>query len=214
MLHYDVWQTEGGFPSLEESIWEIGKNKVLTSEIIEILELLVDKIDFMERSISLPYNQPLKLHSRYSRDQILAAFGLSTFDKKSSNREGVAENKRLNTELLFIDLIKSEKDFSPSTLYQDYAISETVFHWQTQNATSPEKGKGLSYINHKSTDKIILLFVREQNEDEYKNTMGYVFLGDANMMGHYGSKPMSIKWQLNEPIPPYLWKVSAKMAVG
>ncbi len=214
MLHYDVWQTEGGFPSLEESIREIGKNKVLTSEIIEVLELLIDKIDFMERSISLPYNQPLKLHSRYSRDQILAAFGLSTFDKKSSNREGVAENKKLNTELLFIDLIKSEKDFSPSTLYQDYAISETVFHWQTQNATSPEKGKGLSYINHKSADKIILLFVREKNEDEYKNTMGYVFLGDATMMDHYGSKPMSIKWQLNEPIPPYLWKVSAKMAVG
>jgi superfamily II DNA or RNA helicase len=214
MLHYDVWQTEGGYPSLEESIREIGKNKVLTSEIIEVLELLVDKIDFMERPISLPYNQPLKLHSRYSRDQILAAFGLSTFDKKSSNREGVAENKKLNTELLFIDLIKSEKDFSPSTLYQDYAISETVFHWQTQNATSPEKGKGLSYINHKSADKIILLFVREQNEDEYKNTMGYVFLGHATMMDYYGSKPMSIKWQLNEPIPPYLWKVSAKMAVG
>lgn len=214
MLHYDVWQTEGGYPSLEESIREIGKNKVLTSEIIEVLELLVDKIDFMERPISLPYNQPLKLHSRYSRDQILAAFGLSTFDKKSSNREGVAENKKLNTELLFIDLIKSEKDFSPSTLYQDYAISETVFHWQTQNATSPEKGKGLSYINHKSTDKIILLFVREQNEDEYKNTMGYVFLGDARLIEHYGSKPMSIKWELNEPIPPYLWKTSAKMAVG
>ncbi len=214
MLHYDVWQTEGGFPSLEESIREIGKNKVLASEIVEVLELLIDRIDFMERSISLPYNQPLKLHSRYSRDQILAAFGLSTFDKKSSNREGVAENKKLNTELLFIDLIKSEKDFSPSTLYQDYAISETVFHWQTQNATSPEKGKGLSYINHKSADKIILLFVREQNEDEYKNTMGYVYLGDATMMDHYGSKPMSIKWQLNEPIPPYLWKVSAKMAVG
>jgi superfamily II DNA or RNA helicase len=214
MLHYDVWQTEGGFPSLDESIREIGKNKILTSEIIEILELLIDKIDFMERSISLPYNQPLKLHSRYSRDQILAAFGLSTFDKKSSNREGVAENKKLNTELLFIDLIKSEKDFSPSTLYQDYAISETVFHWQTQNATSPEKGKGLSYINHKSADKIILLFVREQNEDEYKNTMGYVFLGDATMIDYYGAKPMSIKWQLNEPLPPYLWKVSAKMAVG
>ena len=176
--------------------------------------MLIDKIDFMERSISLPYNQPLKLHSRYSRDQILAAFGLSTFDKKSSNREGVAENKKLNTELLFIDLIKSEKDFSPSTLYQDYAISETVFHWQTQNATSPEKGKGLSYINHKSADKIILLFVREQNEDEYKNTIGYVFLGDATLIEHYGAKPMSIKWQLNEPLPPYLWKVSAKMAVG
>ena len=76
-------------------------------------------------------------------------------NNKSSNREGVAENKELNTELLFVDLIKSEKDFSPSTLYQDYAISENIFHWQTQNATSPDKGKGLSYINHQKTNKII-----------------------------------------------------------
>jgi superfamily II DNA or RNA helicase len=214
MLHYDVWQTEGGFASLEESITAIGINKVLTAEIIEVLELLIDKIDFMERPITLPYLQPLKMHSRYTRDQILAAFAFSSFDKKSSNREGVAENKKLNTELLFIDLIKSEKDFSPSTLYQDYALSENLFHWQTQNATSPEKGKGLSYINHKGVGKTILLFVREQNEDEFGNTMGYVFLGDANIIEHYGSKPMNIKWQLNEPIPPYLWKVSAKMAVG
>jgi hypothetical protein len=29
-----------------------------------------------------------------------------------------------------------------------------------------------------------------------------------------GSKPMSIKWELNEPVPHYLWKASAKMAVG
>jgi hypothetical protein len=33
----------------------------------------------------------------------LVAFGLSTFDEKSSNREGAAENKTLNTEILFID---------------------------------------------------------------------------------------------------------------
>jgi hypothetical protein len=30
---------------------------------------------------------------RYTRDQILTAFGLSTFEKKSSNREGAAVNK-------------------------------------------------------------------------------------------------------------------------
>ena len=214
MLHYDVWQTAGGFHSLEESIHAIGKNEVVTNEIIEVLEILLDKIDFLEREITLPYSQPLKVHSRYTRDQIFAAFGLSTFEKKSSNREGVAENKQLNTELLFVDLVKSENDFSPSTLYQDYALNETLFHWQTQNAASPEKGKGLSYINHQNSDKRILLFVRERNEDEFKNTMAYVFLGDANFTEYYGSKPMSITWELKEAMPPYLWKDTAKMAIG
>jgi len=214
MLHYDVWQNPGGFSTLEESIKSIGKNKKLNEEIIEVLEMLIERIDFLEREITLPYSQPLKVHGRYTREQILVAFGLSTFDNKSPNREGVAENKDLKTELLFVDLIKSEKDFSPTTLYLDYAISETLFHWQSQNASCPEKGKGLSYINHQSAGKIILLFVREKNENEFKNTMSYVFLGEAKLKGHYGSKPMSIKWELTEPIPPYLWKNSAKMAVG
>ena len=216
MLHYDVWQSPGGFLSLEESIQEIGKNKVLIEEIIEVLEILLDKIDFLEREITLPYSQPLKVHSRYTRDQILVAFKMSTFEKVSSNRigVGVAENKDLNTEIFFIDLIKSEKDFSPSTLYQDYALSETLFHWQSQNAAFPERGKGLSYINHQDLAKKILLFVRERNEDEFKNTMAYVFLGDAKFTEYYGSKPMSITWELAEAMPPYLWKDTAKMAIG
>ncbi|MFY7910400.1 MAG: DUF3427 domain-containing protein [Emticicia sp.] len=214
MLHYDVWQNAGGFNSLQESIVEIGRNKVLVQEIIELIEVLIDRIDFLETEIELPYYQPLKLHARYTREQVLAAFRLSSFESKSSNREGVAENKELNTELLFVDLIKSEKDFSPTTLYQDYAISENLFHWQSQNATSPEKGKGLSYLNHQKSNKIILLFVREKNEDEYKNTMSYVFIGKANLVESTGAKPMNIIWKLSTSMPPYLWKDSAKMAIG
>ncbi|NUM72717.1 MAG: DUF3427 domain-containing protein, partial [Ignavibacteriaceae bacterium] len=134
--------------------------------------------------------------------------------KKSSNREGVAEIKELNSELLFIDLNKSEEDYSPSTLYQDYAINETIFHWQSQNAARPDKGKGLSYIQQSETGKIILLFVREEKKDENKNTLGYVFLGRANFISSDGQKPMSINWQLEEPIPPYLWEASAKLSIG
>lgn len=214
MLHYDVWQSAGGFKSLEESISTIGNNKVLTDEIIEVLEILIDKIDFLEGEIKLSYSQPLKLHSRYTREQILSAFEISTFNKKSSNREGVAENKKRKTELLFVELIKSEKDFSPSTLYKDYAVSEKIFHWQSQNSAMPESGKGLSYITHKKDDKTVLLFVRERNADEFGITMSYVFLGEVSYKDHYGRKPMSINWELKEPIPPYLLKDSVKMAVG
>lgn len=217
MLHYDIWQLEGpklGFNSLEESINAIGKNPPLVQEIIEVMQYLLDKIDFMEKEIQLPYQQPLKLHGRYTRAQILTAFGFNSFDKKASNREGVADNKELHTELLFIDLIKSEEDFSPTTMYNDYAVSETMFHWQSQNATSPESSKGKSYILHEKSKKHILLFIREKAKDQHGNTMGYVFIGDGTLKDYYGSKPMSIHWQLSEPIPHYLWKESAKLSVG
>lgn len=214
MLHYDIWQNAGRFKNLEHSIKSIGKNRVLVQEIIEVLEILIDKIDFKELPIELPYNQPLKVHARYTRDQILVAFGLSTFNKKSSNREGVAENKAINTELLFIDLIKSAEDFSPTTMYDDYAINETLFHWQSQNQTRKDSGKGLTYIHHKELKKRILLFIREKAKDEYGNTMGYIFVGEGNLQDYYSSKPMSITWQLNEPLPHYIWKESAKMIVG
>ena len=175
---------------------------------------MIDQIDFKEIPIDLPYIQPLKLHARYTRDQILAAFGFSTFEKKSSSREGVAFNKDLNTELLFINLVKSEENFSPTTMYDDYAINESLFHWQSQNSAGPETPKGVSYINHQENKKKILLFVREQSKDEYGNTMGYVFVGEAHLKEHYGTKPMNIKWKLKEPMPHYLWKDAAKLSVG
>ncbi|WP_345027894.1 DUF3427 domain-containing protein [Ravibacter arvi] len=178
------------------------------------MDMLIDGIDYLELEVNLPYSLPLKVHSRYTREQMLAGFGFSTFEQKSNIREGVAVLKEKNTELLFITLNKSEKDFSPTTLYDDFAISETLFHWQSQNAVRPESGKGKSYIHHEREGKRILLFVRERSEDEFGNAMGMVFLGEARLVKYYGSKPMSITWELVEPIPHYLWKESAKMAVG
>lgn len=214
MLHYDIWLEKHPFKTLEQSIQTIGTNKVFVKEVIEVLELLIDNIDHLEQDIDLPYQQPLKIHSRYTRDQILTAFGFSTFKKKSHNREGVALNKDTNTELLFIDLNKSEEDYSPTTLYNDYAINDVLLHWQSQNATRPDKGKGLDYINHKKIGRHILIFIRPYKRDEYNLTVGYHFLGTAEMVKSNGSKPMNITWRLREPMPAYLLKESAKLAVG
>jgi hypothetical protein len=72
-----------------------------------------------------------------------------------------------------------------------------------------QKHKGLSYINHAELNKKNTSF-REKANDENGNTLGYVFIGEANFRETEGSKPMSIKWELNEPLPNYLWKESAK----
>src|SRR5690606_32005729 len=101
-------------------------------------------------------------------------------------------NKILNAEALFINLKKSEEDFSPTTMYDDYAINETLFHWQSQNNVAPESDRGKSYIYQTKLGKTILLFVRESKENEHGFTRGSVFLGKATFVSSEGSKPMSI----------------------
>ncbi len=217
MFHYDVWQKAGealGFQSLQESMQQLRNNPVMLEELQEVIDLLISRVDFIEKDINPGFPFPLKVHSRYNRDQILAALGLHQFEKASSNREGVAYNKQVNAEALFVTLKKTEKEYSPTTLYEDYAINESLFHWQSQNRASAENPSGKAYINQRASGRKILLFVREQNDDEYGFTMSYVFLGEANFKSYAGARPMNIEWQLSEPMPAYLWKESGKLAVG
>ena len=217
MFHYDVWQEAGAkfnFSDVQESIVSLQKNKNMLQEMQEFTQYLIEKIEFVEKDIDLEFPFPLKLHSRYNREEILAAIGMSTFNKKSSNREGAAFNKKLNVEALFVTLKKTEKEYSPTTMYEDYAVNKTLFHWQSQNSISPNSPKGESYIKHKDLGKKILLFVREQNVDEYGFTMSYTFLGEAEFIKSKGAKPMSVEWKLHEPMPSYILKESQKLAVG
>lgn len=217
MAYYDFWQTPArnfNFSTLEESIAALGRDATLVAELDEVLELVLDSLDVAEMPMNIDPLSALSLHARYSRDQILAVFGKNSFEKKSKSREGVVEIKSLNLELLFVTLQKTEKKFSPTTLYHDYAISEYLFHWQSQNTASPDKGKGRSYIEHMQRGKRIILLVRERNEDEYGRTMGFVNLGPVSIAAHNGSKPMNITWRLEVPLPSFLWNDAAKLAVG
>ncbi len=215
MLYYDFYQKANEAISLENALLEIGKNKDFVAELKEFLEVKIDQISFEEfPMLGLNFPFPLQIHARYTREQILVALQLTSYQKQSSNIAGVALNKALNTEVLFVNLKKSEEDFSPTTMYDDYAISENLFHWQSQNKTSPESEVGISYIKQKEFDKNILLFVRESKNDADGFTQGYVFLGPVQFVDFQGSKPMSIQWKLGTSIPNYLWKETAKMMVG
>lgn len=217
MFHYDIWSDSGeklGFKNLATAFEQVLKNPILLAELKEFLAIKLQSLSVMEKNTNFHFPMPLRVHGRYTREQILVALQLSTFEKASSNREGVAVQKDYNVEALFITLKKSEKDYSPTTLYDDYALNEELFHWQSQNSTAPHTPKGESYIKHQESGKKILLFVREQNIDEFKNTMTYVFLGDANYVKYSGANPMNIEWRLNEPIPGYLLKESRKLGVG
>ncbi|MGI5308126.1 DUF3427 domain-containing protein [Rheinheimera sp. WS51] len=186
----------------------------LKAQLNEVLSLLVNRIHHEQLRLEILALNPLKVHARYTRGQILAGFAATTFVYQKPAREGVLVIEEQNIELLFVTLNKNEKQFSPTTMYHDYAINERLFHWQSQNSARPDRGKGLSYIQHKQTGKRVFLFVREQAKDEYGNTMGFVNFGEVEYISHHGSQPMSITWQLKTPIPNFMWQQAAKLAIG
>lgn len=221
MCHYDFWDKTGrqlGFENLSASLKALRK-KDLQEELSEVITLLIDRLEVSEFDMPVVNNvavdsSPLKMHVRYPKEHILVAFDDSTFNKKSSSREGVLTIANANTELLFVTLNKCEKQFSATTMYHDYAISPTLFHWQTQNSARPNSGRGLAYITQKDSKKTFLLFVREQGKDENGRTMGFVNFGPVDFVKYEGSQPMNITWKLQHAMPAYLWQETAKLAVG
>ena len=79
----------------------------------------------------------------------------NTLNRKYPSREGVLNLPDIKTEALFVTLDKTEGRFSPSTMYHDYFVNSEIFHWQSQNSTTPESSKGQSYINQQELKKSI-----------------------------------------------------------
>lgn len=221
MCHYDFWDKTGSklqFNNLEQSLQELSDSK-LKSELSEVLQILINNIEINEFPMpklknDIINNLPLKMHVRYPKEHILIALGDTTFSKKSSSREGVLNIANANTELLFVTLNKCDKQFSATTMYHDYAISPTMFHWQTQNSAKPTSGRGRGYIEQHKNGKTFLLFVREQAKDEHGKTMGFVNFGPVDFVKYEGSQPMNITWKLKHSMPAYLWQETAKLALG
>jgi len=214
MLQFTIWQKSAadcGFKSTIEGLRRLKRNPRLFDELIDILRYRLDRIDFVDLRNDLSFDCPLDLYCTYSRDQIVVALD---FFKPSTVREGVKYLPDKKVDILFITLNKSDKDYSPTTMYKDYSINEWLFHWQSQSTTSVDCPTGQRYINHQKTGNQILLFVRERKRDLFGNTEGYTFLGTADYVQHEGDRPMSIIWKLHQPIPIRFLKKTNNLTVG
>ena len=209
MFTYPVWNK--AYPDLSfDLVTELKSSPVILAELIELLEYNYSKIDFIDKKIDLGFECPLDLHCTYTRDEILLA--MDHMDP-SNVREGVKWIQDKQTDIFFITLNKSDKDYSPSTMYKDYSINESLFHWQSQSTTGSDSNTGQRYINHRSLGSKILLFVREHKRNIF-GTEPYTFLGTANYVSHEGSKPMNIIWKLDDPIPAKYLKKTNQLVAG
>lgn len=178
----------------------------LRSEARELGDLLADIT--VRRPIYPVAGWPLALHCRYERREILAAVGAWTAERRRTSIEGVFALKDDRVELFFVTLDKSDKGFTPTTRYEDYAISPRQFHWQSQGRTSPTSMVGRRYSEQASNGWRFFLFVQPRKDTPY------VFLGPVRYASHTGDRPMSIVWQLDHEMPADIFEELASLLPG
>lgn len=215
MFYVTVWGTVAEDFDNDEvlgNLYALADSPVMLSEIIELLKYQYNRIDFIDSPVDLGFECPLDLHCTYTRDQLLAALD---YMKPSTVREGVKWLPEKKIDVFFVTLNKSDKEYSPTTMYNDYSINERLFHWQSQSTTAESSPTGQRYIHHRERGSKVLIFVREFKSDRITGgAEAYTYLGTANYVKHEGSRPMNITWSLDQPIPAKYLKKTNKLVVG
>ncbi|MGV9802762.1 DUF3427 domain-containing protein [Mycobacterium sp. NPDC003449] len=216
MLFYSLFPNGGGFGGPAAGL-DVLRGEAVADEMRQIVDIAFDgahrSTHALGETVPALAEVPLALHASYSREEILAALGwVSEQRTPATMREGVAWCEAVNTDAFLITLKKSDTDYSPTTMYRDFALSPELFHWESQSTTSSASPTGQRYIHHRERGSHILLFVREAKT----NALGaspYIFLGPADYVSHEGERPMAITWRLRRAMPTEVY-LGARAAVA
>jgi hypothetical protein len=213
MLFFTLWPDKGGFDSYQAGFEHLRANPAVCMEIRELLAMGVDRA----RRNPLQLGQglrdmPLLSHARYRREEILAALDWASWKRSArGHATGVVWAPATRTDALLVNIRKSEAEFSPTTMYRDYAISPDLFHWESQNVTRVDSVTGQRYLNHEAQGTHVLLFVRESPSDDL-GAMPFLCLGAATYVEHRGERPIAITWRLNRSMPGEVFHAASVVA--
>jgi hypothetical protein len=133
----------------------------------------------------------------YSREQIPGLFGLK-FSEAIWNQGFV---RRGDKTFLLVTLDKTGK--IEEHQYRDRFIAPDILEWQSQNRTARASEDGESIVGHASLGIDVHLFVRAT-----RKTAGiasaFVYCGIVKFVSWKGEGPITVRWQLSEPIPERL----------
>jgi hypothetical protein len=166
------------------------------AETAELLAVLAERVDHVQLPLGTHPDVPLVTHARYTRIEILAAFGEGASAKVAAWQTGVRYLEEQRADLLAFTLDKTSGAFSPTTRYRDYAVSRDLIHWESQSVTRADSETGLRYQRHVANGSLVLLFARLRDTDR-----AFWLLGPASYVEHRGEKPMAITWRLHQSLP-------------
>jgi superfamily II DNA or RNA helicase len=168
----------------------------VVAELRELLGVLRNRINHKQYPLAQHPDVPLRVHARYTRNEMLAAFGVGSAAIPPEWREGARWAEEARADICAFTLDKTTGGFSPTTRYKDYAISRDLIHWESQSNLRANTTTGRRYQNHVKMGTSIMLFARLRSDER-----AFWFLGPATYVSHTGEAPMAITWRLQYPLP-------------
>jgi superfamily II DNA or RNA helicase/HKD family nuclease len=187
--------------SLQEACNLMWQHPQVIAELLELMNLLLNRIEHVENPLDDKPTLPLSVHAQYTRIEIQAAFGDGDKARVPAWREGVRWMKGEKCDVFVFTLDKTSGRFSPTTRYRDYAISRELIHWESQSMTRADSPTGRRYQSHDESGSAVMLFARLRDDDR-----AFYFLGPAEYVSHESEMPMAITWRLKTPLPGDLFQ--------
>ncbi|XTZ18475.1 DUF3427 domain-containing protein [Micromonospora echinospora] len=209
MLHFDLWGPSAPLSSREERLARLWAEPARCAELRQVVEVLRERIHRVPGP-SPSSGVPLRVHARYSRNEACAAFGMPN---PGSLREGVKWLAAERADLFFVTLVKSERHYSPTTMYADRAVTDRLFQWESQSTTSTASPTGQRYVHHAAQGSTVHLFLRESRvADGDLGAPPYLYAGPMTYREHTGDRPMRILWKLTHPLPADVYAAARAIA--
>ncbi len=137
MFAWDLGSGDGTHSSLAGYFAALWNERAVRQELGELLGVLDERSTTRSRPSSLAAEVPLALHGRYTRAEVIAAIGFADGIKPKVTQGGILWVPEVQSDVFFVDLQKAERDYSPTTMYKDYAINRELFHWESQSRQHP-----------------------------------------------------------------------------
>jgi HKD family nuclease len=210
-----AWGLGSGPPHapLDEFFASVWQERAVRKELIALLDVLDARSATRAAPSGLEVEIPLTLHARYSRAEIIAAVGFGEGVKPKVTQGGILWAPGARCDVFFVDLHKAERDYSPTTMYRDYAINREFFHWESQSRQTPNQPTVRRDIEHQPRGSRVLLFVRERKNDKL-GTQPFYFLGPVSYVDHRGERPVAFTWRLPAPMPEELFEIASSVAAA
>ncbi|GAB3705948.1 DUF3427 domain-containing protein [Mariniluteicoccus flavus] len=203
MFFFNLWPNKGNFGDYAEGLESLRVERAFRRELSDVISLAVDRSHLHPRRLQGTLGMvPMQSHAHYTREEIGAALNYFNWNRlPASMMQGVLYASEWQTDAFFITLNKAEDEFTPTTMYQDYPLSPSLFHWESQSNTSLHSPTGQRYVNQRTNGSHVLLFTRERKNNAFGKGSPYVLLGEAEYVEHEGERPIAITYRLRREMP-------------
>ena len=207
-VYYRLWGDKGSnlsITSLDDAFRRMAHNPSILADLDEILAWSQDNTTVNGQIPQLPFTCRLELHAHYSGKDIQAVFGRANLETAGQTGVGLFHFADLKTYVLLVTFQKTEKEFSPSTMYADYPISRELMHWESQANTAQYHTDGQNLIHHQERNYTILVFARDQKKRN-NATVPFTYLGPVEMVSYESDRPIKMVWRLRHKMTVEMFK--------